>query len=197
MRKGFTLIELLIVGVVSAITLLVIFSFFSFSYKKITSQDIMVRVYNQIIDAIEVINSDLLKAGYGIENPPNGCPTGNQNDTCPVDWISGVLVIKYVNYEKNNCDNATFKQNDNCSYEIRYYLNKENKLERRVIKGAVGNGSAAPLFDENLVELENFTAPANDTFHRVDYTIKGKIRLGVKSQNFTVSDSIICRNWKF
>ncbi len=190
MRKGFTLVELLIVAVVSAVVVLAIFSFFSFSYKKIAEQEIKERVYNQILDAVEVINSDLLKAGYGIENPLN---------TLPINWISEdrTLVIKYVDYDIPDCVNETFREDDDCSYKVTYRL-KDDNLKRGRDEG--DNNTQAftfPIFDENVIKVEDFVVFVNCTLHRVDYTIKGKIKLREKSENFTISNSVICRNWKF
>jgi len=205
MRKGFTLIELLIGALIGAIVILASIVLFSYGYRLILKTISNSRSNTSIFQVVEIINYDLSKAGYGIENQPDNCSTGNQTDNCPVNWIpeNKTLVIKYVDYEKDlngddipDCENEIFGDGNfsECDYEITYQL-KNNNLYRIVDKEADGNTPPPmPMFDGNLIKVEDFSV--NSTTHSVEYTINGTIEIQGKEENFTIGDRVICRNWK-
>ncbi|RUM41113.1 MAG: hypothetical protein DSY34_04345 [Desulfurobacterium sp.] len=104
----------------------------------------------------------------------------NQTDNCPVNWISEnkTLVIKYVDYDKDGCKNETFEKNDKCSYKVVFSL-KDNNLKRGRDMGdneTLGEVKTFPMFDENLIEVENFTVSINDSF--TGLTILSKVKSG-------------------
>ncbi|WP_163327690.1 hypothetical protein GFV12_05720 [Desulfurobacterium thermolithotrophum] len=188
MRKGFTLIEILIGALIGIIIVLASTIFFSYGYRLILNTISNSRSNTSIFQVEEIINSDLRKAGYGIEDPTT---------YPPVEWNLELkkLIIRYVDYEKDDidCENETFGDNNTpeCDYIITYQL-KNNNLYRFVDKGANGNSSSAPMFDGNLIKIEDFFVSINNTTHAVEYAISGTTLEG----NFTIGDTIICRNWK-
>lgn len=186
MRKGFTLIELLVGALIGIIVIGATGFFFSYGYRLILNTLSTSRGNISIFQVVEIINSDLRKAGYGIEDPTT---------YHPIDWDSGKLIIRYVDYEKNDidCENETFGDNNTpqCDYIIIYQL-KNNNLYRSVDEGANGNSSSAPMFDGNLIKIEGFFVSIDNTTHAVEYTINSTTQEG----NFTIGDTIICRNWK-
>ena len=149
-----------------------------------------------VFQVMEIINSDLRKAGYNV----------NAIENLPVECNSNLLTIRYVDYDEG-CENKTFEKNDDCSYIICYYV-KDKNLKRVVDKKADGcNGTnidtkkvfIAPMFDENIIEIDNFPAEdktIDNKTHIVKYVIKGRIK-SRKPSNFTIEDAIICRNWHY
>ena len=184
MRKGFTLIELLIGSTVSIVVVGTILFFFSYIYQLILDHVSSMEGNVSTFWVAEIINSDLRKAGYNV----------NAIENLPVECNSNLLTIRYVDYKKG-CKNRTFEKNDDCSYSICYYL-KDNNLERAVDKGDNETDSRAPMFDEKIITVENFTVDITD--HTVQYKIEGRIKSKFKDgdKEFSIGDTIICRNWK-
>ena len=197
MRKGFTLIELLIGSTVSIVVVGTILFFFSYIYQLILDHVSSMEGNVSTFWVAEIINSDLRKAGYNV----------NAIENLPVECNSNLLTIRYVDYDKEGCENKTFEKNDDCSYIICYYV-KDKNLKRVVDKKADGcNGtnintkkvSIAPMFDENIIKIDNFSAEdktIDNKTHIVKYVIKGRIK-SRESSNFTIEDAIICRNWHY
>ncbi|SMP14238.1 prepilin peptidase dependent protein B [Desulfurobacterium pacificum] len=179
MRKAFSLIELL---VTIAVALLIIGGAVYFFSKALTN-NIGTLSFSRgsvsVFQAVKVIDSDLLKAGYGI------------NDTSvypPVSWdnVNRILIIRYVDYEKPGCENATFSSSSTCSYVVQYKLIDGN-LERKV------NGSLfIPMFDSGVVEVSDFNVSFNSTSHVVNYKLEGTLN----GKYFSIGDIVICRNWR-
>jgi hypothetical protein len=142
----------------------------------------------------EIINSDLRKAGYKVDNQTD-------NNRIPVKWDSKQkkLFIRYVDYEMPGCNSTdrTFEENDTCSYIVTYYL-KDGNLKRSRDCGAnntADKDKGFPMFDKEIIEeIYDFSATIDNNTHVVKYVIKGRIK-GRESSNFTIEDAIICRNW--
>ena len=210
MRKGFTLIELLIGVSIGIIVIGASIVLFSYGYRLISNTVSVSRGNTSVSYVVEIINSDLRKAGYGIENQTNP-------DCIPVkrDLEQKKLTIRYVDYEKDlnghnipDCENETFKDGNknDCDYVIIYLFNAtSNNLYRSVDKKADDTfSSPAPMFDESIVEIDNFSVKIDNNTHIVKYVIKGRIKKIVKDKNgldkkyvnLTIGDAIICRNWR-
>jgi len=200
MRKGFTLAELLVAVAILFLILGGVVYFFS----RVVSADVDTALSNRgrlsLFQGIEVINSDLRKAGYGV--PSTFVP--------PVWWdpVNKALIIRYVDYTEPSCEGEIFGTNLKCSYIVIYYLKPlEDKLIRRYINldgkplSLVSSldfsflsyyGAVAPLFPEDIVAVDDFLVDIDSSTKKVSYKIVGK----VNGKNFNVGDTIICRNWQ-
>ena len=192
-RKGFTLIEFLIGTSIGIVIIGALVSFFFYGHTIVLNKSSPEkRKMIFVFQVMEIINSDLRKAGYNV----------NAIENLPVECNSNLLTIRYVDYDKEGCENKTFEKNDDCSYIICYYV-KDKNLKRVVDKKADGctstnidtkKVSIAPMFDENIIEIDNFTVKIDNSTHIVKYVIKGRMK-GRESSNFTIEDAIICKNW--
>ncbi|NPB03896.1 MAG: hypothetical protein GXO39_05735 [Thermotogae bacterium] len=186
MRKGLTLIELLIVVVFSFLVIAALMYFFSAALK--TNIDVVraSRGGTSFFQIAEIINSDIVKAGYGIDN---------QTVYIPVEWdaTNSTLLVRYVNYDDPACKTETFKDgvNDDCDYQVKYIF-KNNNLYRQEDKRADNTWTNKyPMFDPDIVKITSFNVSVNATSHVVSYSITGK----VDDKDFSIGDTIICRNW--
>ena len=197
MKRGFTLIELLVGTSIGIIVIGASIVLFSYGYRLISNTISISRGNTSVSYVVEIINSDLRKAGYGIVDQTD-------SNCTPVEWNSErkELTIRYVDYEKSGCksENETFKdgENDDCDYAITYCLTDDNNLKRTVHREANldNKGASARMFDENIIEVDNFTVEIDNKTHIVKYVIKGIVKnIDKESANFTIGDTIICRNW--
>jgi prepilin peptidase dependent protein B len=197
MRKGFTLIELLVGASIGIIVIGFSIILLSFGYRLILDTISFSRGNTSVFQVVEIINSDLRKTGYGIEDTSTYPPVEWENDT-------KTLTIRYVDYEKDlngddipDCENETFGDNNTpqCDYIITYQF-KDNNLYRSVDEEANGSSSSASMFDERIITVEHFTVDITD--HKVQYKIEGRIKSKFKNRDkeFSIGDTIICRNWK-
>ncbi|WP_457566935.1 prepilin-type N-terminal cleavage/methylation domain-containing protein [Desulfurobacterium sp.] len=186
-RSGFTLLEVVVAMVIGIIIMAAAVIFFSYGYKQLDTTMKTSRGNISVFNVVEIIDSDLRKAGYGGVAAAGITPvSGNGSATDP-------LTIYYIDYTDtaNNCDNQTWSTaNPVCKYKIEYYLNSNNII-RRVYQKATGTGTGASMFDSNIVTVDTFNVTVDSTNHTVSYTISGK----VKDKSFTIGDEVICRNW--
>jgi len=180
-RSGFTLTELIVGMFIALILMSAAFIFFSVGYREMDKTMKKSRGSISIFNALEIIDSDLKKAGYG------DVAASGVN---PVEWDGGNLTIRYVDYEEPGCENDTWSSGNSCSYEIKYFL-KDSNLYRNVDEGADGNGTAQPMFDENIINVSSFNVDIDNTTKTVSYVINGT----VKDKPFSIGDKVICRNW--
>ena len=198
-RKGFTLIEFLIGTSIGIVIIGALVSFFFYGHTIVLNKSSPEkRKMIFVFQVMEIINSDLRKAGYGIKNQ-------TMDNQTPVVTELKKITVRYVDYEKDlngdgipDCENETFKDDKKkkCDYVVVYEFKKnKNNLYRRVDREADGNFTKPmPMFDESIIEIDNFTVKIDNNTHVVKYVIKGRIK-GRESSNFTIEDAIICRNW--
>jgi prepilin peptidase dependent protein B len=181
-RKGFSILELLIVAAIGLLVILGGLSFFSSGFKTLFSEVSTMRERTSILQAVELIKSDLAKAGYGI---------ADKTTYPPIEWNSSdkELIIRYVDFSDSSCELKSFSPGDNCSYIV-YYKLEDGKLIRKVDEEADGSFAAAPLFDEDKVKVSDFEVSYNGTIRVINYKIAGKI----KGKTFSFENSIFCRN---
>ncbi|WP_457567797.1 prepilin-type N-terminal cleavage/methylation domain-containing protein [Desulfurobacterium sp.] len=187
-KAAFTLIEVIVGMVIAVIIMAAAVAFFSFGYKQMDTTMKTSRGSISIFNVLEIIDSDLRKAGYGNVAAITGTApvSGNGSEIDP-------LTIKFVDYTEPTCDNATWNPGDPCSYIVKYYF-KNSNIYRYVDKGANNPSSilpAYPMFDSKIVNINSFNVTINATSHIVSYTIEGK----VKDKAFSIGDEVICRNW--
>ncbi|WP_456395367.1 PilW family protein [Desulfurobacterium sp.] len=185
-RTAFTLIELLIGIVIALFIMAAAVVFFSYGYKQMDTTMKKSRGNISIFNALEIIDSDLRKAGYGDVAAAGITPvSGTGSYTDP-------LTIYFVDYTKTGCDNQTWNSaSATCKYKIEYYRNSSKNIIRRVYQGATGTGSGASMFDSNIITIDTFNVTVDSTNHTVSYIISGK----VKDKPFSIGDKVICRNW--
>ncbi|SNR59328.1 PilW family protein [Desulfurobacterium atlanticum] len=179
-RSGFTLTELIVGMSIALILMTAAFIFFSVGYRQMDKTMKKSRGSISIFNALEIIDSDLKKAGYGDVEASDK----------PVEWNGSSLIVRYVNYENVICENKTWSIGDSCSYEIKYFL-QNNNLYRYVDEGADGTGTEQPMFDESIVTVNSFNVDIDNTTKTVSYVINGT----VKDKPFSIGDKVICRNW--
>ena len=186
-RKAFTLIELMTAIAVFLFILGASAIAFSYLYREAIKNFTESAIQNAVYQSTWIINSDLQKAGYGIENT---------TEYKPVEWNKKdrKLIIRYVNYQRNECENKLFSSNDSCSYEIDYVW-KEDRLLREVDEGANGTASAASLYDPTLIKVTNFTVKIDEDSYPplVSYLLEIETKSG---KNLKISNTIPCYNWK-
>jgi len=185
-RKAFTLTELIVGMAIALIIMAAAFIFFSVGYKEMDKVMKESRGNISIFSALEIIDSDLRKAGYGDVASAGLTPvSGTGSYTDP-------LTIYFVDYTKAGCDNQIWSTADAaCKYKIEYYRNSSKNIIRRVYAGATGTGSGASMFDSNIVTVNIFNVIVDPTNHTVSYVINGT----VKDKPFSIGDKVICRNW--
>ena len=177
MRKGITLIELVIAIFVGVLILAASVAFFSMVIKPIYRSIKLSEARTSLFQAIEIINSDLIKAGYGLDN-----------STQPVLWdeTEKKLTIKYVYYDKDNCTEKHFGEDSDCDYIVVYKLDSNN-LKRRV-----NSSELVGMFSSSNIKVLDFKVKINKVSKEVSYTIKAT----VLDKNLNLGDNVVCRNWK-
>jgi len=181
-RKGFSILELLTVAAIGLLVILGGLYFFSSGFKSLFSEVSTMRERTSILQAVELIESDLAKAGYGI---------ADKTTYPPIEWDSSdkELIIRYVDFSDSSCELKSFSPGDDCSYII-YYKLQDDELLRKVDEKADGSFSQAPLFNEKEVKISDFEVSYNGTTKVINYKIAGKI----KDKTFSFENSIVCRN---
>ncbi|MEO2068942.1 MAG: hypothetical protein ABGX27_05465 [Desulfurobacteriaceae bacterium] len=167
-RKGFSILELLIVAAIGLLVILGGLYFFSSGFKSLFSEVSTMRERTSILQAVELIESDLTKAGYGI---------ADKTTYPPIEWDSSdkELSIRYVDFSDPSCELKNFSPGDDCSYII-YYELEDGKLIRKVDEKADGSFASAPLFDEDKVKVSEFEVSYNGTTKVINYKIVGEIK---------------------
>ncbi|OMH41339.1 PilW family protein [Desulfurobacterium indicum] len=184
-RAGFTLIELIVGTIIALIIMAAAVIFFSFGYRQMDTTMKTSRGNISVFNVIEIIDSDLRKAGYG------GVASAGLIPVSGTGTLADPLTIYFIDYTKTGCDNQTWTNASlTCKYKIEYYLNNNNII-RKVYRGAIGSGTAASMFDGNIVTINTFNASVDSNNHTVSYTITGKVR----NETFSIGDKVICRNW--
>jgi len=177
MRKGITLVELVIAIFVGVLILAASVAFFSMVIKPIYRSIKLSEARTSLFQAIEIINSDLIKAGYGLDN-----------STQPVLWdkTEKELTIKYVDYDKDDCIRKHFGEDPNCDYVIIYKLDGNN------LKRKVNSSKFVSMFVDSSIKVTGFKVNVNETSKEVSYIIE----TSVLDKNLNLGDSVVCRNWK-
>ena len=184
-RLGIALLELIVSMVIALTIMVAVVVFFSGGYKQAVSTMKTSEANLSIMNVVEIIDSDLRKAGYGSVSKFGLVPVSG------VGSYSDPLTIYYVDYTRPGCDNQKWDTAPSqCRYKIEYYLSNNN-IVRRVFENATGAGLAASLFDSNIVKVTNFKVAIDTENHIVSYTISGKER----NKDFKVNSEVICRNW--
>ncbi len=183
-RKGLTLIELLVVMFLGGLILMVSLSFFTKNYKMIVRSSKEIDGAISSLNTIDLIISDLKKAGYGITD---------KKSYPPIFWDeeNKTLTIKYVNYDKSDCEGVSFTSGDNCSYEIKYVF-QNNNIKRTVDEGSDGSGTSAYLFDSKKLVVKDFTVNYDNKTKTVTFTLVVENKMSGKESNFI--DSVECLN---
>lgn len=182
-RLGFTLTELLVIVVLSLFVVATVTSFFLYFQKRAIGSLVRARAGVSVFQAVEVINSDLIKAGYGISD-----------DLAykPVEWDAAnkTLIIRYVDYQKSGCEGRKFAVGDSCSYIVKYRL-FDNNLERLVDEKADGKDTGfVGMFDVRRIKVKDFLVHINGNV--VDYSIV----VYLEGKPFRIGSKVICRNWQ-
>jgi len=182
LRRGVTVVEVLVAVALLLLLIGGVVYFFSHVVKSEVDVSLSSRGRIAVFQGIEIINSDLTKAGYGVDS-----------GVTPVEWDAAnkTLKIRYVDYNVPGCEGQTFAVGSPCSYEISYYL-RYNNLYRKVDWQADGDGSSGGMFDSNLVKVNDFEVDVNAVTHSVTYTIEGT----ANDRPFKIGDTVVCRNWK-
>ncbi|MEO2068949.1 MAG: hypothetical protein ABGX27_05500 [Desulfurobacteriaceae bacterium] len=183
-RGGFTIMELLIVTLVGMLVLIGGLTFFSESYKQISKNTQDIKSHISIDNVIDLLVSDLKKAGYGI---------ADKTTYPPVEWDEDnkTLTIRYVDYDKDGCESANFTIGNDCSYEVKYVLKNQN-LERVLDKGADGEGSGAYLLDSQKLKIEDFEVQYDPTTKTITFKIVPEDTLCKKKEEYI--ETVECLN---
>ena len=153
MRKtaGFTLIELLVVLAIALILFTGITTFFLTSFENF---DVLIKTnkgLNSLFNAMAILEMDIRKSGYGFNNT---------NGSLEWDPDSFTLTLKFVDYQKEGCEEKSWGEEKDCDYVVKYVWKKKNLL-RMVDKGADGTFFSAYMFDGILVKIEKFKVENN------------------------------------
>jgi len=180
--SGFSLVELLVAMFVSLLLLGSVGYFFSKFYLALYRSCELNRKDSSLIYVFEIINYDLMRAGYHYD--------GNGD---PVQWDASNkrLIIRYVNYNISECEDKMWTDGyTSCNYEITYYLNNK-KFYRKIDAGADGRGYISSMFPGNIL-IDNFHIMINKPV--VQYKISCKFE-GLRAyKNFDISNVIVCHN---
>lgn len=181
-RRAFTLIEILISLVVLSIILGIVFGFFSFSMKNIRELDTYQKAIIQIDNVDKILSWDFKRAGYHVNGTSPVTPTGKETTS---------ITVKFVDYLKEGCENATYSESDNCSYTVTYTFT-DNNLIRKVKKGS-SNGTSAKLFDPSLFSSISGYFYADNASRRIIYTINATAKGG---KVLYLKREVNCMDWR-
>ncbi len=184
-RKAFTLIELLIALLMLSVIMVGIAMFFDRSAKNAFTVQSQQRANMQLMHVVELIDDDLVKAGYG------GVAASG---LAPVEWdaTTKTLTIRYVNYDDPSCVNVSWGSSASCDWTVQYAL-ISNNLDR-----SVNGGTFEALFDPAVAKVLNFNATVNTSNTRP--VVNFEITVQVESFNGTpkiekLGDQVVIMNW--
>ncbi len=186
--KGITLVELLVYLAVCTLLLGAVTLFFTKLYNTLYKSVDINRNKTALIYASEIINYDLIRAGYNYD----------VTDIDPVVWddTDKTLSIRFVDYTKSGCENQLWSDGTDCNYIISYHFDENNKVLYRMIdKGADGLDLQSSIFPSSI-EIDNFSVSVDSNNKTVSYVIQYSFS-GLKTKKTSsISNHIICRNWK-
>ena len=185
MRNGLSLIELLVVIVIGLIIFAGMVLFFSSNYKLSLKTVARTKVNVSVFHALNLINMDLIKAGYGIRDtskyPPVLWDTDNKK-----------LIIRYVDYDREGCDNETYGNND-CSFVVVYKLDDNKQMLYRAYHRNGVKDVYFPLFNGEIIKVKDFYVLINKYSHKVEYGME----LEYEGKIYYINNTVVCRNWKY
>ena len=175
-NKGYTLIELIIslsIGLIIGIGLVSLFLAIYKSYDEIIKRN---KAIASIFNSAEILILDIKKAGYGFNS------SSNASNFFEWDNNTKTLTLQFVDYTKSGCEDKNWRDDAFCDYKIVYKL-ENNKLKRKVDKGADGTGISASMFDKRLVKVKTFEID-NSAFPLLKIKMDFKIKNSKDTYNF-------------
>ncbi len=186
--KGITLVELLISLAICALLLSAVTIIFTNLYNKLYRSVDINRANTAVIYTSEIINYDLIRAGYNYDN----------SSIDPVIWYTSnkTLEIRFVDYTKSGCENEIWSNGTNCNYIIRYRFDSNNKVLYRIVDvGADGTDLISSILPPQI-EVDNFTVTVDSNNKTVSYIIEYTFPGLRNERKSNISNQIICRNWR-